>query len=403
MSVILIKFTHKADARFFLRINSLQNNPKSSLYKITNNMIIAYYLVIDTTSPYYSKESIPNLQDIKIANTPGIEIVINKTASEDFLFSWAMSEVLNDIKFIPYETKSVLQGEQDHLMGRVIIENNVVITRSFEALFDTMAIMNYTSDSFSDGGKYNNYEALSLQILQHLAHGAVIIDIGVESTRPNAESLSANEEINRLKDIAPIIQNIQKNYTFLLSIDTYHAETILWLLDNFPKFDMINDVSGSLDPKIVKQLISKNKKYIAMHNLGVPTNPHNIIELEKDPIKVISEFFSKKHQDFLQCGISHADILQNIIFDPGIGFGNNQAQAWYILKNLNKIDSYGSALLIGVSRKSFLRHIIANNLADGDLNSAFIAVHLANLVDYVRIHDTILTNKIYKIKANLSR
>ena len=466
MATMLIKFNNKRDVRFFLRHNALRNNKKSSLYRIRND----YHPGLDPGSITYMLIDIVPASVTGFVQTPDVEILNEKTEAEELLFAWAASEINNDIKFIEYETRSnaktIVGTEfravndidsspetvQENYQGRVIPVGDIEVIRLFEPLFEVMAIFNYTANSFSDGGSYNSPEKLKHRIVEQLKYGATLIDIGVESTRPNVQLLTAEDEISIWQEILPMIMQLKNgrrcNPTFMdqslcwgdnpcggdsqktadrgldpgdniachpgtdpgstiskfiLSIDTYHNETVLWLLENGIDFDIINDVSGNIDVSIVKKLISLNKRYIAMHNLGIPHNVNNIISLEQNPIDVINAFFIKKKQEFLNAGISENEIQNNIIFDPGIGFGNNAAQAWYILKNIDKIDTLGLELLLGHSRKSFMNHMTAKPYKDRDIETTYIALHVANSVDYVRIHDTILLVEFLGIKTQLQQ
>lgn len=419
MTMVLIKFNTKRDVRFFLRHNALQKNKKSSLYKIKNGYhpefeleqnTESYYLLVDLTSNF-AVES-----ENKLIQTPNIETINEKTEVEVLLFAWAVSEIKNDVKFIAYETKSSAKVneinlnhaqasvedlnllDEENYHGRVIRAGDVEVIRLFEPLFDVMAIFNYTTNSFSDGGVYNSPEKLKHRIVQQLRYGATIIDVGVESTRPNIQLLSSAEEISSWQEILPTVMQLKKEYKIILSIDTYHNETVLWLLENGIDFDIINDVSGNIELSIVKKLLALNKKYIAMHNLGIPHNANNIIPLEQNPIEVINAFFKRKKYEFLQAGIDEKEIIDNIIFDPGIGFGNNAAGAWYIIKNLDKIDTLGSEFLLGHSRKSFMNHISAKPYKERDIETAIIALQVAKHIDYVRIHDTISLGKLQSAK-----
>lgn len=474
MPTMLIKFTQKRDARLFLRQNFLQNNKKSSLYKIKYDCHLEldpgsttyidqqgmhvsqslhgslmnedfglkteiYYLLIEITPDFAVENKGKNVTYNKFVLTPHVEIINVKAAAEELLFAWALSEINNDIKFIEYETQSSAKAiANDKLLssmsfqlspestktevdprfkpvnnidflhetvaesylGRVIKLGNIEIVRAFEPLFDVMAVFNYTANSFSDGGVYNSPDKLTARIVEQLKYGATIIDIGVESTRPNVQLLSSHEEISILQEILLLILELKKWYKFILSIDTYHNETVLWLLDNYSDFDIINDVSGNIDVAIVRRLVGLNRKYIAMHNLGIPPHANNIISLEQNPIDVINAFFMKKKQEFLNAGISENEILNNVIFDPGIGFGNNAPQAWYIIKNIDKIDTLGLELLLGHSRKSFLNHITAKPYKDRDVETTFIALQVANSVDYVRIHEARILRRILPFRDN---
>lgn len=400
MSLILIKFVDKNAARVFLLANSFQNSKKSSLYKIENH----YYLLIDCTNNKVLPDYIRNGNYKELIIISEIEIVDNFSASEDLVYSWAKSELEQSIQFIEFETISTPKQNlrnADYFIGRMVTYNDIEIIRTFEPLFEIMAIINYTADSFSDGGNYNNIASMTQQIIEQVNAGATIIDLGVESTRPNAMTLTATQEIEMLQEILPKVLELKQQYKFSLSIDTYHNETVLWLLAMDMNFDIINDVSGNINLELVDKIIGKDKKYIAMHSLSIPANPQNLIL--DDPVKALNGFFAQKIKQFLAYGILFDKIITNVIFDPGLGFGKNSVQSWYILNNISKINTLGPQLLLGHSRKSFLNHVINKEFSRRDLDTAFIAVQLANFFGIIRIHDTITTLDLYALNAQFNK
>lgn len=380
----LIKFQQKVHARLFLRKNKLDATTRSSLYLVDEYFYLMFV----------------NNDDMKFPSdqTNGVEIITRLNDIEKEILAWAYSEITQDIKFIHYETKSTLKLNQHGVtLGRCRTVKDVEIIRLFAPLFDVMAIINYTEDSFSDGGKYNTLDTMLEKIKHEVNALATIIDIGVESTRPNAKPLDYTTEIMRLKEIMPEVGKLKQEYGFFLSIDTYHPETVEWLLKNRVDFDIINDVSGNLSNELVLALIQTQKKYVAMHSLSVPSDKNVIMPLESNPITILNAFFKSKVSMYLNSGISLDQVESQIIFDPGIGFGNNQAQAWYILRNLHQLDTHGAQLLLGHSRKSFLKHLTSKNLPDFDVETAIIAAQLAKVVDMVRVHDTITLGKMYAL------
>ena len=359
----------------------------------------------------------------------------NLSTAESVLSAWATSEIYQSLAYIKYESDSeyvsninlmhknfknwikdsvrddraavrddnigaVIASEagqsrfKDIHNGRVmLLPDGTEIIRSFEYLTELMAILNYTSDSFSDGGKYNQIDKALTQIISQVELGAAIVDLGVESTRPGATAMSDQEEIKLLSQILGPIIELKQQYNFRLSIDTYHPETVLWLLNM--DIDIVNDVSGNLPLELIAAIIKNNQRYIAMHSLGIPASRTNIIDIAVDPIQAINSFMENKVKQLLAIGVKPENIEKSLIFDPGIGFGKNPAQSWYILNNLNKLNTHGCELLIGHSRKSFFSHIADKSAANRDLETAIVAAQLINKVDYIRLHDLTMQNAIY--------
>lgn len=391
MQLTLIKFKQKRQARLFLRKFFDRPIKLSSLYKLDG----FYYLLIGHECGLNPKLEI--FDQISI-NDVTVLIINNLVIDENILCAWAKSEIEQSMMYIKYESdsKPQMNNSLNDYSGRaLVLADSREIIRSDEYLTDIMVILNYTPDSFSDGGIFNQIDKAREQILSQVNHGATIVDIGVESTRPGAIALNSNDEINLLKQILPIVFELKAELNFLLSIDTYHVDTVTWLLDTDTNVDIINDVSGNLSPRLIAKLIKKGKRYIAMHNLGIPASHDKIISPGSDPIQVISSFIDKKITQLLDYGINQNEIEESVIFDPGIGFGNNPAQAWYILNNLAKLNTHSCELLVGHSRKSLFKHITNKTPEHRDLVTAMVAAEIMNEVDYIRLHDITILNAVY--------
>jgi dihydropteroate synthase len=312
------------------------------------------------------------------------------------VYQWARAELDNSIEFIKLESMS-----HTVTCGRAIYDSKQrEIIRSFEPIAEIMAIINYTPDSFSDGGLYNSIENLVKQINYQIEQGADILDIGVESTNPNSNAMKMSTEKAILSEIMPHIVAIKQHTPFRLSIDSYHPETIAWLLQHYNhQVDMINDVSGAIPTELVKEIIQSGKLYIAMHSLTVPAKKEQIIPLDQDPVERINTWIELKLSQFSNAQID----LSKIILDPGIGFGNNPAQAWHILRNLHKIHQSSSEILLGHSRKSFLSHINNPSIASRDIATAILGSKLINSVDYLRLHDVTTFRQVYPIFHEMRR
>lgn len=253
-----------------------------------------------------------------------------------------------------------------------------------------VGILNLTPDSFSDGGKYFDEKKALFYLEEMLMAGADIIDIGAESTRPNAQILNAQEEIARLENILPkiifAIKNFNKihNKNIQASIDSYHLETIIFA--HKIGVEIINDVSGLIDEKIIDYIAQNNLTAILMHNLAIHSNPELIINRD---LNVVEEIISWAHQkiNFLT---TRKIQKSQLIFDPGIGFAKNSTQSIRILKNINAFRVLNLPIYVGHSKKSFLDaiNIPSQTNLDRTAKTLILSQYLAQKnVEYLRVHD----------------
>ena len=207
-----------------------------------------------------------------------------------------------------------------------------------------MGILNLTPDSFSDGGKFNNEKSALLHAEKLLKDGADFIDIGAQSTRPNAEYLSAEEEIRR---IGNVISLIKKEFPeALISIDTFYADVVKFGYNE--GMDVVNDISGGyFDENLLKTVAETKLPYILMHSNSTYQNMHEKIHYE-DIIVSLNYSFSKKINELQKLGI------YDVILDPGFGFGKTIEDQYKMIDEVQHIGFEKFPLLIGISRKSFI-------------------------------------------------
>ena len=255
-----------------------------------------------------------------------------------------------------------------------------------------MGICNITKDSFSDGGlNYQKKDALK-NIKLMLKNGASIIDIGAESARPGSDPISYKEEIKRLD---PILKVLPKN-KFLISVDTYKIETQEFALSRGAH--IINDIfGGSTD------LFALSKKYknglVLMHTPAPPKIMQQKTTVYKDVVEDIKKFFKQKLKQ-----INKVKIPQNKIwFDPGIGFGKNLKQNLLIIKNIKKLKLQKCGLLLGASRKSWIK-AIADSPIEKRLGGSIASVLycLDQEVDVFRVHDVFETRQAIEVYKKIS-
>ena len=253
-----------------------------------------------------------------------------------------------------------------------------------------VGILNLTPDSFSDGGKYFDEKKALFYLEEMLISGADIIDIGAESTRPNAQILNAQEEIARLENILPklifAIKNFNKihNKNIQASIDSYHLETIIFA--HKIGVEIINDVSGLIDEKIIDYIAQNNLTAILMHNLAIHSNPELIVNRD---LNVVEEIISWAHQKINYLTARKIQKSQ-LIFDPGIGFAKNSTQSIRILKNINAFRVLNLPIYVGHSKKSFLDaiNIPSQPNLDRTAKTLILSQYLAQKnVEYLRVHD----------------
>jgi dihydropteroate synthase len=208
-----------------------------------------------------------------------------------------------------------------------------------------MGILNVTPDSFSDGGMYYNATQAIEFALQMEEEGADIIDVGGESTRPGAKTVELQKECDR---ILPVIEGIRTKSDILISIDTYKSEVARQSIATGA--GMVNDISGmTFDPNMVDVIKDSGLPVVIMHIKGTPKN------MQKKPyyenlMQELTEYFEERKKFARAKGI----LDQQIILDPGIGFGKRLQDNFQLLRELKKIVDMGFPVLIGPSKKSFI-------------------------------------------------
>lgn len=241
-----------------------------------------------------------------------------------------------------------------------------------------MGILNLTPDSFSDGGKFNNEKSALEHAEKLLKEGAEILDIGPQSTRPNAEFLSAGEEINR---IGNMISLIKKEFPkALISLDTFYAETVKFGFNE--GIDLINDISGGqYDAEMFDTAAQTKLPYMLMHVNPSYETMHDKIRFEDITLDV-NRYFSQKTKELLEKGVN------DIILDPGFGFGKTVEDQMKMIDEVEYLGFGRFPLLIGISRKSFIYKPLGKSPLD--INEETQKLHMKVLeqgAKIVRVHD----------------
>ena len=256
-----------------------------------------------------------------------------------------------------------------------------------------MGIVNLTPDSFSDGGKYNKKDLALKHVNNLLSNGAKIIDIGGESTRPGANDIEPIKEWGRIN----LVLKILKNKNCFVSLDT--RKSFVMYKASEIKVDLINDVSGlNYDPETINYLRKTKKPFVIHHMKGIPKNMQTK-PTYKNVLLDIYDFFETKLKYVRKQGIKH----NNIILDPGIGFGKNLKHNITLLKNISIFHSLGLPIMLGLSRKRFIRDISKENDTEerlGGTISSCIQSYLQG-VQILRVHDVKEINQAFKVFKKL--
>jgi dihydropteroate synthase len=293
---------------------------------------------------------------------------------------------LNDIKKLPKVLKKKIEDDI-----QVIIKKNKNFSNlNFKKNPNIMGVLNLTPDSFSDGGKFNKKEVGLKHAIDLFKFGADVVDVGGESTRPGSKSIGEQREWNRIEKI---IKRISKKIP--LSLDTRKANIMNKGIKLGVK--LINDVSGlSYDAKTIEVLKKSKSPFVIQHSQGTPENMQNNPKY-KNELLDIYDFFEAKVKFLRSEGIKH----NNIILDPGIGFGKNLKHNMNLIRNISIFHTLGFPILIGLSRKKFIKELSGKNdtkeRVGGTIASSLYSMMQG--VQILRIHDVnelIQSIKVFK-------
>jgi dihydropteroate synthase len=252
-----------------------------------------------------------------------------------------------------------------------------------------MGVLNVTPDSFSDGGLFFDKETAIARGLKMVEEGADFIDIGGESTRPGSKPLGLDEELRR---VIPVIEFLVKEVDVPISIDTYKSAVAKKAIEAGAQ--IINDISGlHLDPSLSQVAAKEDVPLVLMHMRGNPETMQKNIHYESLFSEIIQYL-----KDSIQRAESAGVDSEQIIIDPGIGFGKTVEDNLLILKNLQEFKILGKPLLLGTSRKTFIGKILNADVTDrleGTLSS--IVVGVLNGAHIIRCHDVIQARRAIAI------
>jgi len=257
-----------------------------------------------------------------------------------------------------------------------------------------MGVINLTPDSFSDGGKYNKKNFGFKHASYLIKKGCEILDIGGESTRPGAKDVNKIIEWKRINKTLKKIRRLDK----FISLDTRKS----WIMEKGIKnrVNLINDVSGFEHDANTINVLKKHKTPFVIHHMqGIPKN------MQKNPryknvLLDIYDFFENKIKKIRSLGIKH----RNIILDPGIGFGKNLKHNMILINNISIFHSLGFTIMLGVSRKRFIKDLSGNNDSKerlgGTISSSLYA--MTQGIQILRVHDVNEVNQSIKVFKSLN-
>ena len=324
------------------------------------------------------------------------EVITGKVETSDCILSATIAQfqkISEKLKFQPLKL-SVL-GEQI----KETLYPNLPVTIIRDIAIDwtkrpcIMGILNVTPDSFSDGGEYNTIEKALKHYKEMIEQGADIIDIGGESTRPYSNKISSEEEIQR---VIPVIKEIRKyDKQTIISIDTRNSKTAKEAINSGA--DIINDVSAMEWDNNMLPLVKELKcPVILNHSSAAPDTMQDNTQYT-DVVDEIYDYFQKKLDILYENGIEKSQV----IIDPGIGFGKTTQQNYEIIKRLQEFKTLNCPILVGHSRKNFLKETILSDIRE-DLDAATMVVSqklIENKVNIIRVHNV----KEHKMLLNICK
>lgn len=252
-----------------------------------------------------------------------------------------------------------------------------------------MGIVNVTPDSFYDGGKMEDENVLLASVENMIENGVSILDIGGISTKPGSQMVSTKTELERL---IPAVQAIRSHFPHVpISIDTFRSWVAMRIIDEIGPI-MVNDISGgSLDSKMFETIGKLKVPYVLSHIQGTPATMQEDPQYD-DVVKEISNYFSERVKKLTKFGVD------DIIIDPGFGFGKNLDHNYELLNRLDSFKVFQLPVLVGLSRKSMIWKAL-DTTPETSLNGTTVANTLALMggADILRVHDVKEAVEVVKI------
>lgn len=258
-----------------------------------------------------------------------------------------------------------------------------------------MTIVNVTPDSFYDGCRSFTEEEIEHHVVRAIEEGTDMLDVGGYSSRPNADDVAVDEEIARVGRAMKVIRRVCPE--MVVSIDTFRAEVVRRIVDEWGAC-IVNDISaGELDPEMITTVARLGLPYVAMHMRGTPTTMQSMTDYG-DIVEEVRSYFVQKISELRAAGI------EDIVIDPGFGFAKTLEQNYQLMSGLHRLEDLGAPMLVGISRKSMIYKLLGSTPAEA-LNGT-TALHLEALrqgAKILRVHDTREAVEVVKIYNQLNK
>ena len=271
-------------------------------------------------------------------------------------------------------------------VGKIAHSPDADIDVSYPTL---MGILNITPNSFSDGGRFLEPETALMHTRRLVEEGAGIIDVGAESTRPDGATIDPATEwarvepvLHGLRELQGEVRSLGRRDPFQISIDSRNPSTIRSALDI--GVDILNDVTGFTQPEMLEIAESTDVPLVFMHSLSIPVVKGESIPPDRDSAEFLIAWAEERLAEFDRRGIKR----HRLVFDPGIGFGKTAHQSWHLLEHVERFHDLEIPLLVGHSRKSFLRTVTEKPSAGRDAETLTVSRGLVEKgVEILRVHD----------------
>ena len=258
-----------------------------------------------------------------------------------------------------------------------------------------MTIVNVTPDSFYDGCRSFTEEEIEHHVVRAIEEGADMLDVGGYSSRPNADDVAVDEEIARVGRAMKVIRRVCPE--MVVSIDTFRAEVVRRIVDEWGAC-IVNDISaGELDPEMITTVARLGLPYVAMHMRGTPTTMQSMTDYG-DIVDEVRTYLVQKISEL------RAARIKDIVIDPGFGFAKTLEQNYQLMSGLHRLNDLGAPMLVGISRKSMIYKLLGSTPAEA-LNGT-TALHLEALrqgAKILRVHDTREAVEVVKIYNQLNK
>lgn len=311
------------------------------------------------------------------------EVITGRVEKSDCIVGATLSQIkkiAEKLQFQPFGLKELGEKLDEFCKTQTQYETKIV------------GILNITDNSFSDGGLYNDFEKSKEHLLQMIEEGADIIDIGAESTKPYSSAVEPDKQIEKL---LPVVEFAKGKIP--LSIDTRSAEVAEECIK--AGAEIINDVSGfDYDKNLVDVIAKYEVKIVIQHSNGTPENMQDAPVYENFVDEI---YFDLKRK--INFAISKGVKKENIIIDPGIGFGKTRENNFEIIKRLEELKGLGCPVMLGISRKSLLNMANEDNHTKDIFTTALNALAVEHGADYLRVHNVKMHKQLLSLLENFQK